>query len=117
MINSDKKYDILSKYKHNIKEQKVTKTLKYVFFLLVFTCLIMVNIVNTISMIDCLNNNMKPCYDLTIRFEVSGGLTECWNALMVLKLCSNEVVILFLNSQVDIGPDCCRAIDIITRNC
>ncbi|GAY54331.1 hypothetical protein CUMW_155920 [Citrus unshiu] len=36
---------------------------------------------------------------------------------MELKSCSNEIVIFFLNSQADIGPDCCRAIDIITRNC
>ncbi|GAY67967.1 hypothetical protein CUMW_260570 [Citrus unshiu] len=36
---------------------------------------------------------------------------------MELKSCSNENVILFLNSQADIGPDYCRAIDIITRNC
>ncbi|KAH9658251.1 Egg cell-secreted protein 1.4 [Citrus sinensis] len=53
----------------------------------------------------------------TGRLEVSGGLTECWNTLMELKSCSNENVILFLNSQADIGPDYCRAIDIITRNC
>ncbi|GAY36799.1 hypothetical protein CUMW_024640 [Citrus unshiu] len=68
-------------------------------------------------MIDCLNNNMKSGYDLATILEVSGGLMECWNTLMVLKLCSNEIVIFFLNSQTDIGPDCCRAIDIITRNC
>ncbi|GAY59913.1 hypothetical protein CUMW_198110 [Citrus unshiu] len=36
---------------------------------------------------------------------------------MELKSCSNEIIILFLNSQTDISPECCRAIDIITRNC
>ncbi|KDO47962.1 hypothetical protein CISIN_1g037667mg, partial [Citrus sinensis] len=45
----------------------------------------------------------------------AGGLTECWNALMELNSCSNEIVIFFLNSQADISPDCCCAIDIITR--
>ncbi|GAY60003.1 hypothetical protein WN944_022796 [Citrus x changshan-huyou] len=60
---------------------------------------------------------MKPSYDLATRLEASRGLTECWNALMELKSYSNEIVIFFLNSQADIGPDCCRAIDIITRNC
>ncbi|KAK9217957.1 hypothetical protein WN943_006589 [Citrus x changshan-huyou] len=59
---------------------------------------------------------MKSGYDLATRLEASGGLTECWNALIELKSCSNEIVIFFLNSQVDIGPDCCRAIDIITHN-
>ncbi|GAY57074.1 hypothetical protein CUMW_176600 [Citrus unshiu] len=36
---------------------------------------------------------------------------------MELKSCSNKIIILFLNSQANIGPNCCRAIDIITRNC
>ncbi|KAH9681653.1 3-isopropylmalate dehydratase large subunit [Citrus sinensis] len=35
---------------------------------------------------------------------------------MELKSCSNDIVIFFLNSQTDIGPDCCHAIDIITCN-
>ncbi|KAK9214506.1 hypothetical protein WN944_006499 [Citrus x changshan-huyou] len=77
----------------------------------------MTNIANVTSRNDRLNNNIKSGYDLATRLEVSGGLTECWNALMELKSCSNEIVIFFLNSQADIGPDCCRTIDIITRNC
>ncbi|GAY67880.1 hypothetical protein CUMW_259940 [Citrus unshiu] len=91
--------------------------LKHVFFILALTCLIMANIANATSRNVRLNNNMKPGYDLATRLEASGGLTECWNALMELKSCSNEIVICFLNRQADIGPDCCRAIDIITRNC
>ncbi|KAK9218209.1 hypothetical protein WN943_006846 [Citrus x changshan-huyou] len=78
----------------------------------------MANIANATSRNVRLNNNMKPGYDLATRLEASGGLTECWNALMELKSCSNEIVICFLNRQADIGPDCCRAIDIITHeNC
>ena len=92
-------------------------TLKHVFFILSLTCLIMENIANATSRNDRLNNNIKPGYDLAIRLEASGGLTECWNMLMELKSCSNEIVILFLNSQAYIGPDCSRAIDILTRNC
>ncbi|XP_024045681.1 egg cell-secreted protein 1.4-like [Citrus clementina] len=91
--------------------------LKHVFFILNLTCLIMTNIANVISRNDRLNNNMKPSYDLTTRVEDSGGLTKCWNALMELKSCSNEIVIFFLNNKADIGPYRCRAIDIITRNC
>ncbi|GAY45259.1 hypothetical protein CUMW_088150 [Citrus unshiu] len=56
---------------------------------------IMANIANATSMNDRLNNNMKSGYNLTTRLEVSGGLMN----------------------QVDIGPDCCRAFDIITYNC
>ncbi|KAH9666468.1 Egg cell-secreted protein 1.4 [Citrus sinensis] len=80
-------------------------TLKHVFFILAFTCLIIANIANATSRNDRLNNNMKPCNDLVTRLEVSEGLTECWNTLMELKSCSNEIVIFFLNSQAD------------TRNC
>ncbi|GAY45260.1 hypothetical protein CUMW_088160 [Citrus unshiu] len=47
----------------------------------------MANIANATSMNDRLNNNMKSGYNLTTRLEV------------------------------DIGPDCCRAFDIITYNC
>ncbi|KAH9734333.1 Egg cell-secreted protein 1.4 [Citrus sinensis] len=64
--------------------------LKHVFFILALTCLIMANIANATSRNDRLNNNMKPDYDLATRLEASGGLTN---------------------------PECCRAIDIITRNC
>ncbi|KAK9221399.1 hypothetical protein WN944_009825 [Citrus x changshan-huyou] len=91
--------------------------LKHVFFILALTCLIMANITNATSRNDRLNNNMKPDYDLVTRLEASRGPTECWNPLMKLKSCSNEIVIFFLNSQADIGHDYCRAIDIITRNC
>ncbi|GAY36435.1 hypothetical protein CUMW_022050 [Citrus unshiu] len=91
--------------------------LKHVFFILALTCLIMANIANATSMCDRLNNNMKSCYDLATRLEGNGGLTEYWNVLMELKSYSNEIVIFFFNSYADIGPDGCRAIDIITRNC
>ncbi|KAL9460192.1 hypothetical protein AB3S75_003403 [Citrus x aurantiifolia] len=91
--------------------------LKHAFFILALTCLIMANIANATSRNDRLNNNMKSGYDLATRLETSEGLTECWNGLMELKSCSNEIVIFFLNSQADIGPDYCRAIDIITCNC
>ncbi|KAH9669385.1 Egg cell-secreted protein 1.4 [Citrus sinensis] len=92
-------------------------TLKHVFFILALTCLIMTNIANATSRNDNLNNNIKPGNNLAARLEDSRSLTECWNALMELKLCSNEIIIFFLNGQADIGPDCCRTIDIITRNC
>ena len=87
------------------------------FFILALTSLIMANIANATSRNDHLNNNMKLSYNLTTRLEVSEGLTKCWNVLMELKSCSNEIVIFFLNNWADIGLDCCRAIEIIIRNC
>ncbi|XP_050207400.1 egg cell-secreted protein 1.4-like [Mercurialis annua] len=49
--------------------------------------------------------------------ESNGSLVECWNALVEIKSCSNEIVLFFLNGHTDIGTDCCRSIAIITRNC
>ncbi|XP_023881145.2 egg cell-secreted protein 1.4 [Quercus suber] len=76
------------------------------------------------SMADMLTNvtatrdlYIKPGHKLAARFDTSEGLVPCWNALLELKSCSNEIVVFFLNGQADIGPDCCRAITIITHNC
>lgn len=62
----------------------------------------------------------KPGLDLAARLEAveaSGGLVECWNALVELKSCTNEIILFFLNGETSLGPGCCGAIDIITRNC
>ncbi|KAJ4827922.1 hypothetical protein Tsubulata_032079 [Turnera subulata] len=59
----------------------------------------------------------EPGYNLAERLEASGGLVECWNALMEIRSCTNEILIYFLNGQADIGPDCCRAIGVITHHC
>ncbi|KAK8710017.1 hypothetical protein V6N13_145361 [Hibiscus sabdariffa] len=59
----------------------------------------------------------KPGHNLAARLQASGGLFECWNALNELKSCTNEIVLYFVNGQTDIGPDCCRAIGIITQHC
>ncbi|PON60757.1 Prolamin-like domain containing protein [Parasponia andersonii] len=55
--------------------------------------------------------------NITERLETSGGLVECWTALLELKSCLNEIVLFFLNGQTDIGNDCCRAVVFIARNC
>ncbi|KAJ9691982.1 hypothetical protein PVL29_011197 [Vitis rotundifolia] len=59
----------------------------------------------------------NPGLDLTTRLETSGGLVECWNALMEIRPCTNEIILFFLNGQTVLGPECCQAISIITRNC
>ncbi|XP_062114974.1 egg cell-secreted protein 1.4-like [Humulus lupulus] len=51
------------------------------------------------------------------RVETSGGLVECWTALLELKSCLSEIVLFFLNEQTDIGHDCCRSVVFIARNC
>lgn len=61
-------------------------------------------------------NSIKSI-SLRSRLETSGGLVECWTALLELKSCSNEIVLFFLDGQASIGGDCCRAIVFITRSC
>ncbi|XP_010526631.1 PREDICTED: egg cell-secreted protein 1.2 [Tarenaya hassleriana] len=56
--------------------------------------------------------------DIAARLDGGGGgLMECWNALYELKSCTNEIVVFFLNGQTKLGPDCCRAVHVITSNC
>ncbi|EEF32307.1 egg cell-secreted protein 1.4 [Ricinus communis] len=47
----------------------------------------------------------------------SSSLVDCWNALIEIKSCSNEIILFFLNGHTDIGADCCRSIAIFTHNC
>lgn len=55
--------------------------------------------------------------DLASRLQTIGGIAECWDALMEIRSCSNEIILFFLNGQTVLGPECCQAISIITRNC
>ncbi|KAF8404354.1 hypothetical protein HHK36_009237 [Tetracentron sinense] len=60
---------------------------------------------------------MKLGNDLTARLDGGGGMMECWNAFVELRSCTNEIVLFFVNGDTHLGPDCCRAIGIITRQC
>lgn len=60
---------------------------------------------------------IKPGHQLAARIEASEGLLTCWNALVDIKSCSNEIITFFVNGQADIGPGCCQAISVITHNC
>ncbi|PIA31469.1 hypothetical protein AQUCO_04900045v1 [Aquilegia coerulea] len=62
---------------------------------------------------------IKPGHNLNARLygESSGGLGDCWSALLELKACTSEIVMFFLNGESYLGLDCCRAIRIITRDC
>nr|XP_043638071.1 egg cell-secreted protein 1.2-like [Erigeron canadensis] len=46
-----------------------------------------------------------------------GGLIDCWNALLELKSCTNEIILFFLNGDSYLTMDCCRAIRMITFGC
>ncbi|OMO55910.1 hypothetical protein CCACVL1_26923 [Corchorus capsularis] len=95
--------------------------LKNVFIALVLACVLASHVATAARE---LSSNSKAAvaaaagHNLAARLdEAGGGLIECWNALNELKSCTNEIVLFFINGQTDIGPDCCRAIEIITRNC
>ncbi|WOL15527.1 hypothetical protein Cni_G24308 [Canna indica] len=59
--------------------------------------------------------------DLEVRLRAGlageGGVADCWNALLELRYCTNEIVLFFLNGESYLGLDCCRAIRVITHHC
>lgn len=72
------------------------------------------NIINPITQYD---NMIKTRLVETNGQSPNGPSFDCWSALVELKSCTNEIVTFFVNGQADIGPGCCNAIGIITRNC
>ncbi|CAI9109108.1 OLC1v1008863C1 [Oldenlandia corymbosa var. corymbosa] len=42
---------------------------------------------------------------------------ECWDALSEVTSCSDKIYAYFTGGKADIGPYCCRAINVITHNC
>ncbi|KAK1403974.1 Egg cell-secreted protein 1.4 [Heracleum sosnowskyi] len=81
------------------------------------------NLQTTITMLSCLLLVLNAtCYtsknvDIAGRLEGEGDTGECWNALLDLKSCSNEIVLFLLNGESYLGMDCCRAIRTITHGC
>ncbi|OVA06617.1 Prolamin-like domain [Macleaya cordata] len=62
----------------------------------------------------------KPRHNLATRLnaEGGGGLVECWNALLELRSCTNEIILFFLDGeQTYLGLECCKAIRVITHQC
>ncbi|KAG9153120.1 hypothetical protein Leryth_012378 [Lithospermum erythrorhizon] len=64
-------------------------------------------------------SKLKPGENLFARLEGEGGggMSVCWNALMELKSCTNEIILFFLNGESYMGMDCCKAIRVITHEC
>lgn len=54
---------------------------------------------------------------LEARIASNGGLGDCWNALLELKSCTDEILLFFINGESYLGVNCCRAIHVITRHC
>lgn len=62
-------------------------------------------------------NKKQDLLSLSARLQTNGGEVDCWGSMWELRSCSNEIVAFFINGEADIGPDCCDAISVITRNC
>ncbi|KAI3835381.1 hypothetical protein MKW92_004064 [Papaver armeniacum] len=52
-----------------------------------------------------------------INGEDGAGMTECLNALYELRSCTNEIILFFMDGEMYLGIECCKAIRIITREC
>ncbi|KAI3747571.1 hypothetical protein L6452_10069 [Arctium lappa] len=63
-------------------------------------------------------HTIEPGQGLVARVQgEKDGVMECWNALLELKSCTNEIILFFLNGDSYLTMDCCRAIRIITYGC
>lgn len=49
--------------------------------------------------------------------EGGNGMMECWNALLELKWCTNEIILFLFNGESYLGLDCCKAIRVISLHC
>ncbi|KAI3848659.1 hypothetical protein MKW92_022164 [Papaver armeniacum] len=61
-----------------------------------------------------------PGHHLAARINAGddgAGMVECWNALYELRSCTNEIILFFMDGEMYLGLECCRAIRIITREC
>ncbi|KAE8662825.1 egg cell-secreted protein 1.4-like [Hibiscus syriacus] len=59
----------------------------------------------------------KPGHILAPRLDDNQGFAECWNALNELKSCTDEIILFLVDGHTDIDSECCRSIEIVTRNC
>ncbi|KAJ0971992.1 hypothetical protein J5N97_019951 [Dioscorea zingiberensis] len=62
-------------------------------------------------------NTVVPEARLINGLKGDAGLADCWNAMMELRSCTNEIVLFFLNGESYLSIPCCRAIRLITHKC
>lgn len=90
--------------------------LKPVILFLVISCFVLISC-SSAREVPRNKTGDQTSSELTSRLEPNGSVLDCWNALTEIKSCSNEIAIFFKNGTTDIGPECCQAIIVITRNC
>lgn len=57
-------------------------------------------------------------YGVAGRLEDEGSvMAVCWDALVELKSCTNEIILFFFNGEAYLGKECCRAIRTILYHC
>ncbi|KAK8479211.1 hypothetical protein V6N13_133215 [Hibiscus sabdariffa] len=85
--------------------------LTHLFQLLVLVCCLLASVASSARQLS------SSGHTLGARLDDNRGLGECWDALNELKSCTDEIVVFFVHGQTDIDSECCRAIEVITRNC
>ncbi|KAK8499784.1 hypothetical protein V6N13_038853 [Hibiscus sabdariffa] len=86
--------------------------LPHLFHVLVLVCCLLASVASSSA-----RQLSSSAHTLASRLDDNRGLAECWDALNELKACTDEIVVFFVHGQTDIDSDCCRAIEVITRNC
>ncbi|RAL40678.1 hypothetical protein DM860_006748 [Cuscuta australis] len=58
-------------------------------------------------------------YGIAERLDAGGGgaAGQCWDALVELKACTNEIILFFFNGEAYLGKDCCKSIRTIMYGC
>ncbi|KAM7518680.1 hypothetical protein LguiB_017642 [Lonicera macranthoides] len=76
---------------------------------------------STLILFSCLiftATAIRPNKDMIkARLDNEGGMMECWDSLMELKSCTNEIILFFINGESYLGMECCRAIRVIMSHC
>nr|GLL18441.1 egg cell-secreted protein 1.4-like [Ipomoea trifida] len=60
----------------------------------------------------------QASYGVTGRLnDEASVMAECWDAMVQLKSCTNEIILFFFNGEAYLGQECCRAIRTILYHC
>ncbi|XP_026443918.1 egg cell-secreted protein 1.2-like [Papaver somniferum] len=90
-------------------------------FLVLVISALMANATTVIGVRD-LETTVRYSVGLNLAARINGedegvGMAECLNALYELRSCTNEIILFFMDGEMYLGIECCRAICIITREC
>ncbi|XP_026458055.1 egg cell-secreted protein 1.2-like [Papaver somniferum] len=91
-----------------------------VLLLLVISALMVISTTTLVSAREVPTAIRYPGHNLAARINADdggAGMVECWKALYELRSCTNEIILFFMDGEMYLGLECCRAIRIITHDC